>query len=374
MSNPVRIAASGDLSFNGPYEELAKEGRARVIFAEVSRWLKADITIGNLESPLTNAPSIAPPWRFCLRGNPEYAAVMRDAGFTVLTLANNHIMDYGVQGLKDTLYALQAAGIAVTGAGLNSAEARKPAVVVIGEEEIAVLAYCSVPVGIDLYATAERPGVALATPELIAEDIGKARASGYRVIVAMHWGQELVDRPTPAQRRLARVIAESGAELLIGHHPHVGHGVERIGKTAVAYSLGNFVFASELWEGKTREGRAFTMDYLLSDAARRSCVLTCQLGEELEFHPVRLGEDLQVVPQESDERQREWARLNRILKSRPYTWWWGWSMLGTRVRVNLRGTPGAVPWYRRLTRIRPRHLVELGRTVAREWQQFRGSE
>jgi len=112
LHKKTRLIAVGDIALNGPYEDLLRQGKAHEVLAGVATVLaRADFAIGNLEGPLTVRPSVGPPWRYCLRGHPDYAPLLRAAGIRVLSLANNHIMDYGWDAVEETLSKLMDVAI-----------------------------------------------------------------------------------------------------------------------------------------------------------------------------------------------------------------------------------------------------------------------
>ncbi|HSR36036.1 MAG TPA: CapA family protein, partial [Desulfurivibrionaceae bacterium] len=188
--------------------------------------------------------------RFRFRATPANAAILQRAGFDVLTLANNHLLDYGPIGLQDTRAALNAAGIASTGAGGTLAQAREPAIIERAGRRIAVLAY-SLTLPAEFFATTARAGTAPAYEPLVVADIRRARQQADVVIVAFHWGGELERHPRPIQRHLARSAIDAGASVVLGHHPHVLQGVEFHGAGVICYSLGNFTFGSPGRRGGT---------------------------------------------------------------------------------------------------------------------------
>jgi poly-gamma-glutamate synthesis protein (capsule biosynthesis protein) len=199
----------------------------------------ADITIANFEGTFTERGEAAAKF-YTFRAPPRHAIGLAEAGIDVVSLGNNHAMDFGAVGLEDTLAALDAAGIAHSGAGMNEAEARRPAILDVNGVKIAFLSYNAVLEA--TFATAGSPGVARATLENIQTDVTAARGIADAVVVSIHAGTEYTDAPTEEQRSLARGAIEAGATLLIGHHPHVLQGSEVYGNGVILYSLGNFVF------------------------------------------------------------------------------------------------------------------------------------
>jgi poly-gamma-glutamate synthesis protein (capsule biosynthesis protein) len=208
----------------------------------------ADVAFGNLEMTLTERGMRAEK-DFTFRAPPSYAAALSRAGIDVMSLANNHSLDYGAVGLDDSLAALTAAGIRATGAGPNAAAAARPTSLEVNGLRVAVLAFAKFGndsvsgfQAISFAAAASTPGVAWAAPETVGAAVAQAAAVHDVVIVSMHWGGEYQDAVSDEQRQLARAAVDAGAHLVLGHGPHVLQGWERIGKSLVVYSLGNFVF------------------------------------------------------------------------------------------------------------------------------------
>jgi poly-gamma-glutamate synthesis protein (capsule biosynthesis protein) len=165
------------------------------------------------------------------------------AGFDVLTLANNHAVDYGRDALQDTVAAVRAAGIQAIGAGGNSLLARRPAIVDAGGLRVALLGYSDVnPLGFSAGPSA--PGTARADPAAIAADVRAARRRADVVVCFFHWGVEMHPRPDGRQQQLADACLNAGASVVLGAHPHVLGPVTRVGHVLVAWTLGNFVFPS----------------------------------------------------------------------------------------------------------------------------------
>lgn len=359
---------------------MAKNGTAKKLSAAIALMVSdSDVAVGNLEGPLTCRPPAGPPWRFTLHGDPKYALVLRDAGLNVVSLANNHIMDYGWEAVEETQQLLSAAGIRSVGAGRDLKMAREPVRMSVRGVRVAFLAYCDVPSVLPIYADSNRPGVAPAQPSYILEDIKAAKQESNLVLVCMHWGQEHVHFPAPKYRRLAKEMVAAGASLIVGHHPHVLQGVERIAQGAVAYSLGNFTFSEEDWRGTNPKGESFSMPYGLSEDMRKGAVwriVADEQGGVVQEHliPTYLRSDL--CPSFSTEirSKTETKSLNRGLMKHPYAVLWLVQMTASRLRVILDQLRGGEGIRKRLLRLRPRHLRDLVHMLAREWRQLRGME
>ncbi len=184
---------------------------------------------------------------FTFLAPPAGAASLADAGFDLVTLANNHSLDYGAEALASTLQLLDAAGVRHTGAGMNRIEAHQPAVINVKGIGLAFLG--CVNTGAEgsyrrstWEATDERAGVAWGVPEDVTADVIAAKSRADVVIVMMHAGTEGSRRVNATQRGIAQAAIDAGASLVIGAHPHVLQPVERYGNGVIAWSLGNFVF------------------------------------------------------------------------------------------------------------------------------------
>lgn len=224
--------------------------------AAVAPWLRAaDLAFGNLECVIAeNGTARAGPYR--LRAPARAAGYLAAAGFDVLGLANNHALDYGPEALEETVARLKGAGVATVGAGAGADAAAQPLIREVGRVRLAFLAFNAVPDPDDAPTSVGAEGWTRAgwDEARAVEAVAAARALADAVIVSVHWGYEYELRPGPAQRAMARALADAGADLVVGHHPHVVQGTEVRGETFVAYSLGNFLFDQQ--RGDTRHGLA----------------------------------------------------------------------------------------------------------------------
>ena len=268
---PITLVAGGDVTLGAHYEEWVDGLRAKGQsgpavdgwgFAEVKPlFAGADLVVVNLECPFTDRGEPIPK-NFNFRARPSTVQVLIDAGIRAVSLANNHLMDYGPDGVADTIATLDAAGIAHFGAGRTLAEARKPAFVEVGGLRIAFLGYLILgekhPEPAVVWATKTTAGVAghpsdwTVVEKMVREDVAAARMQADLVIPFFHWGREGSKGPDGYQIALAKVAVESGAAAVLGSHPHVLHGMERIGKVPVFYSLGNFVFGGN-WNPRDKD-------------------------------------------------------------------------------------------------------------------------
>lgn len=211
---------------------------------------QGDLLFGNLESPLSLHDEVFMEKTFLLRAHPDTVQTLLAGGFDALTLANNHIMDYGPVALADTLGLLDKHDIKHAGAGMNLKAARSLAVLEKNGLKVALLAFNnSLP--LEFNAGVSRPGTAKGDWDYISKDVKEASAFADLVIVSFHWSAEHLKTPKNYQRSLGKLCIDSGADLVFGHHPHVIQGMERYKDGLIAYSLGNFIFAS--YSQKIRE-------------------------------------------------------------------------------------------------------------------------
>jgi len=216
--------------------------------------VNADLTFGNLESPITDYPHKTPgkSWEsikegrnFIFKAPPEYSGrVLTAAGFDIVSLANNHAMDYCEQGMADTVMSLDAAGIRYAGAGLDLDRAFAPVVMNRKGVRIGFIARSKI-VPMRSKATEDTPGLAWHGKEYseeLSSAIRELRPICDVLVVTFHWGYEGHRRHAPYQQAIAHSAIDDGADLVIGHHPHCLQGVELYNGGVIAYSLGNFLF------------------------------------------------------------------------------------------------------------------------------------
>ena len=255
-------------------------------FAHVASTLaRADLAFGNLECTLSEH-GLRPGDHHSmqLRGQMSYVEALRHAGFGVLCVANNHSMQHGRESFLETVDALRNAGIAVCGLAGTSYRTVVPEVVERNGLRIAFLGWSL------------RPRRYFASDPLYAEgyaadmlnDVRTARKTHDCVVVTLHWGDEFVERPSPAEIELAHDVMDAGADLLIGHHPHVLRGCERYGRGWIVYSLGNFL-GDMIWSDRMR------------DSVIAECRLTPDGVEDLE---ARARQDRGRFPAHAPRRRR----------------------------------------------------------------------
>ncbi len=227
-----------------------------------SRLRSADLTVGNLESTLsTDGDPTQGSDSF--GGDASLRAPLRAAGFDALSLANNHAGDFGDRALRQTVRLLRDSASRPFGAGADLAAASRPLVLERGGVRFAFVGFNAI--GETPRAAPDRPGALSVrmpprTGPLVEADLDRVRGvvrsaagSADVVVVLPHWGTQYTHRPEPVQRRVAAALARSGADLVVGGHPHWVQGLERAAGTPVVHSLGNFVFDMD-FQTKTMEG------------------------------------------------------------------------------------------------------------------------
>ena len=240
----VTLAFAGDVHFTARTARLLSD--PATAFGPIASVLKsADFTALNLETAVTSRGTPQPK-TYHFRTVPAAFIALRDAGVSLVTMANNHVLDYGQVGLADTLAAAKAAGFPYVGIGKDAAAAWAPYVTTVKGNRIAVIGVSQVAeLASSWVATDSRPGEANAIElRRTLAAVRAARRLAPTVIVFMHWGTEGEACPDPNQLSLARKLAAAGASIIIGAHAHMLQGSGWLGHTFVAYGMGNFLW----WE------------------------------------------------------------------------------------------------------------------------------
>jgi poly-gamma-glutamate synthesis protein (capsule biosynthesis protein) len=246
---------------------------------------RGDIVFGNLEAVLACGVigKTASNHRQLI-GSPSSVSSLKQAGFNVLSIANNHALEHGNTAMLDTIEHLKKEHIRTIGQNLEIIE--------IKGTKVALLAYCLIEDSTAYTSTVN--------PDQICSQIKKAKSETSLVIVSMHWGDEFIHRPSLRQIELAHKMIDSGASLIIGHHPHVVQGIEMYNNGLIAYSLGNFVF---------------DMGYI--PETRNSFILECSLTyngkmDDYNLFPIYINDAFQPVPLSGVEREQALGEIERL--------------------------------------------------------------
>lgn len=234
MSESVNISFVGDIYLGEqPYLSLTPE------IGQILR--SADLAIANQEGPITDYGK-ATGGKCCLKSDVKSTEILKDWGIDVVSIANNHMFDYGWKGFKQTRQQLDRAGIRYFGAGENLEQAGRPLIVEVKGTRIGLLAYSWEFVQTTC-ASEDSYGCAPLDKELMVKQIHEIKNQVDTVIVLPHWGYCEYYLPTAEQVELGKRLIEAGATAVIGHHSHIVQGIVRQSESLVAFSLGNFAFA-----------------------------------------------------------------------------------------------------------------------------------
>jgi Bacterial capsule synthesis protein PGA_cap len=244
---PVTLAFGGDVHFEGAIESRLAANPATTLGPIAGVLRRADLAVVNLETAITERGTPAPK-DFTFRAPPPALAALKEAGVDVASMANNHGLDFGTVGLRDSLAAARAAKFPVIGVGRDADEAYRAHLVTIKGQRIAVIGATQV---LDSNLAAAwtagdgKPGMASAYEEArLLAAVRAARQSADTVVVDLHWGRELVNCPIDRQRALAPKLVAAGADVVVGSHAHILLGGGYLRGAYVHYGLGNFVFYS----------------------------------------------------------------------------------------------------------------------------------
>lgn len=270
----VVISWVGDIHLGQSVGELGLLRGMDYVLGDVRDSLLADsLSVGNLECSASSSGQAEKGKEYTFQSPPALLPGLRENGIELVSLANNHTLDFGKQAMLEMLEHLRSAGLLYGGAGPNIGTASAPVYESIAGHRVAVLCFSRVvPVG--WQAGRASPGIAgCLEPSLLLQRIAEARDSADIVAVYLHWGKEKMTEPEDYVRVLARRCIEAGADLVTGSHPHVLRGFEFYQGKLVAYSLGNFVFTN-------RDGRPSMIlrTTFLGDSLVSASVIPCRIN------------------------------------------------------------------------------------------------
>ncbi len=246
-TSDITLAFAGDVYFSEKYLEAYDQSGISVFADEemLSYMKNADLFMLNEEFAFSLQGEAMEDKQYTFRIDPKYVKIFQELGTDIASVANNHILDFGQHAFTDTLDTLKQADISYAGGGHNLEEASAPVVHKINGQTFAFFAATRVSPSYDWYASAKRPGV-LQTydPKTLNAAISEADSLYDHTIVFVHWGIERNEIPEEYQRSLAKSYIDSGADLVIGCHPHVLQGFEYYKDVPIIYSLGNYLFGN----------------------------------------------------------------------------------------------------------------------------------
>lgn len=304
-SGEVTMSFVGDVIFAGRVKTRLEIEGYDYPYTQVDKLLQSDVTIANMETPITNRGQ-AQYKEYTYQSTPLALPAFRQAGFDLVTLANNHILDYGVDGLIDTMAHLQDNNIAFVGAGKTEDDAYKPVIIERNGVKIAFIGLSRVVPNQSWKALNPSsihpkglPGVANAYDlnKPIAA-IMKANKVADLVVVLPHWGIERQMKPTQQQIDTAHQYIDAGADLIVGSHPHVLQSVEKYKGKWIAYSMGNFLFTTNASSVETWNSAVLKA--------------TCKYGAcEIQMVPIH-NDGLIPRPMATDKAQEMFNKLTQV--------------------------------------------------------------
>lgn len=297
----VNLAFVGDILLGEYVGTLLKRDGYHYPYEHVREQLQAaDIAAANLETAVTDIKEKPEQKTYEFRSEPQALPALKEAGFDLVSLANNHVLDFGTEGLFDTIKHLEEQQLLYVGAGKDADEAYKPVIVERNGIRVAYVSFSRVVPFVEWKAGRGQAGVAETYDHRRpVETIRAAKQEADVVVVLVHWGEERMLTPEPDEQvELGHRFIDAGADLVIGSHPHVLQGFERYKDRWIAYSLGNFIFTKSL--------DPLTYDSGILEAS-------CEKGGdcELQLTPYRVDTP-QPRPMEPEERTAVWKRLSEL--------------------------------------------------------------
>ncbi len=236
----MKVTLCGDIALCGNVATLITKNKTDELAKDFQEIFKrSDLFIANIECPLTDSDE--PAWKHftTLKGPRRGGSVLHRLGVDIGSLANNHIADYGLTGLNDTIDVLKEQGITPVGAGITPDDGAKPVIKTTCGMTVAVVAAAQPEIAA---AKRGRWGAGVLDESKIIGQIRRLKDEVDIIVAYLHFGVEWFNYPTPRQVRMCRAMIDAGAKLVIGHHPHVPQGFEHYNGGFIAYSLGNFIF------------------------------------------------------------------------------------------------------------------------------------
>ncbi|MEH7336117.1 CapA family protein [Neobacillus drentensis] len=298
IKEPIRLTFAGDTMFDWSVKQTVKQKGADYPFEFIKRELaSSDLSVVNLETSITTGGTKQRK-QYTFRSDPIALSGLKNAGFQLVSLANNHSLDFGLQGFTDTVANLKQYQLDYVGGGMNKDEAYSAQSYSIKGKIVKILAFSKVLPDFSWVATASKPGLANGYDiSLINRTIQTEKEDADYLFVFIHWGIETKRSPEPFQREWAKLMIDAGADGVIGSHPHVLQGFEYYKDKPIAYSLGNFLFPNYI------KGNAAQTGVLHLDIKNEKIGMT--------FVPYRISND-QIVKQNDREQLTVWNELQRL--------------------------------------------------------------
>lgn len=329
--NIIKLLAVGDISLQTRNNKRPFENIEQIIGSK-------DILFGNLEAVLSSSRRTAEK-AVVLYTSPENVVYLKDAGFDILNIANNHIMDLGAEGLDTTLDVLNQNNLNFIGCS-NHKFSRTYTTIKINNTNIGFLGYCE--------NSLDKPqNDAIINPmneDSIIQDITNLKSQCDVIVISLHWGIENVFYPSPKQIDLAHKLIDSGASIILGHHPHIIQGIEKYKNGVIAYSLGNFQFDPSISYSPNNLTFILSIDFT---------------KEGLDAHdiiPIKIDDDFApCIPTEAErnEIQRTVSEISQPLIDSSITWEWWFELIACEyLSGNMKS------WIIRIKKYGVKHLLQ----------------
>ncbi|TCZ74259.1 CapA family protein [Paenibacillus albiflavus] len=299
---PVHLIFAGDAMMDWSVKEAIREKGPDYPFQYVREEVSAaDLAFVNLETAVTTHRVKDTNQIYNFKSDPISLSGIKNAGFDLVSISNNHVLDYKQQGFLETLQHLEQTGLRYVGGGRNKEQAYAAQLFKIKGQKIKILAFSRfIPTG-EWFAQTDQPGVAEAyNKNSVLPVIKRERAGADYLLVYMHWGVEKTHTPQQWQREYAYQMIDAGADAIIGSHVHVLQGYEFYHGKPIAYSIGNFLFPDYVKGAKADTG-------LLNVTLRNGKV-------EMAFKPYLIKHN-QVIPQDQNYEHKQLKFIEAISKN-----------------------------------------------------------
>ncbi|MEI4832175.1 CapA family protein [Bacillus sp. FJAT-53711] len=295
----ITLTFSGDTMFDWQLRPVIQSKGADYPFQHVKPEIeKADYSFVNLESAFTTREKKYPGQLFWIKSDPSTLQAIKNTGYDIVNIGNNHTLDYYQDGLLDTISHVEKIGLPYIGAGKNASDAYTAREVTIKGKKFKFISFVRFMPDSAWVATNDKPGIANGYDlNLVTKTIKEQKKDADYMIVYMHWGVEKTNRPADYQKEYVQKMVEAGANAIVGSHPHWLQGFEYYNKVPVAYSLGNFLFP----------------DYVTGHSAETG-VLTIKFNGknvQMSFNPYMIRNN-QITPLQDTEKQNMLQYLQSI--------------------------------------------------------------
>ena len=295
----ITLTFSGDTMFDWQLRPVIQSKGADYPFQHVKPEIeKADYSFVNLESAFTTREKKYPGQLFWIKSDPSTLQAIKNTGYDIVNIGNNHTLDYYQDGLLDTISHVEKIGLPYIGAGKNASDAYTARDVTIKGKKFKFISFVRFMPDSAWVATNDKPGIANGYDlNLVTKTIKEQKKDADYMIVYMHWGVEKTNRPADYQKEYVQKMVEAGANAIVGSHPHWLQGFEYYNKVPVAYSLGNFLFPDYV-TGHSAETGVLTLKFKGKDV-------------QMSFNPYMIRNN-QITPLQDTEKQNMLQYLQSI--------------------------------------------------------------